>query len=293
MPYKRDIDREHPTLFVFLLDQSYSMVEPMGGNNPDNRKKKDELAAAVNAWLKEMTVLATKTEGVRHYMDVAVIGYRTDQQANPIIESAFLKPELAQKRFCSIVEIFDHTEIRQGTRSFFDDSIGEVVELTEEMPVWVDAKAEGGTPMCTALRHAYDVVDEWLKDPKHQTSFPPMVIHITDGESSEEGADPQDYANPLKEDLSTDDGKVLLLNCHLSMQQNQAILWPESDEIMPDKFARLLFNMSSALPDMMIDMANKEGVQVKPGARGMAFNADMATLVKFLQVGTRAASTLR
>jgi hypothetical protein len=44
--------------------------------------------------------------------------------------------------------------------------------------------------------------------------------------------------------------------------------------------------MSSPLPDLMIRNAAAAHIQVQPGARGFVFNADFATLVKFLAVGT-------
>jgi hypothetical protein len=284
MPYTQEISRENPTLFVFLLDQSYSMEEPIGGNNPEGRRKMDELAAAINSWLQNMAIRATGSEGVKHWMDVALIGYRTDQQANPVIESP-LAGALAGKVLCSVVEIAENpARTDQRTRSFFDEETGEVMETPEEALIWVEAKAEGGTPMCSALRMAYDLTDEWIQ--RHPQSFPPIVIHITDGESQE--GDPLPYAEPIM-DLATSDGNVLLLNCHLSMSAEDPFLFPHSGEILPDREARVLFQMSSPLPDSMYQRAVAEGFELQPGARGMAFNADMVTLIKFLDMGTRIA----
>ncbi len=83
MPYQREISRDHKACILFVLDQSYSMVEPLGGSSS---RKCDELAKAVNAWLYNISIRASGDEGIRDYMDVGVIGYRTDQQANPIIQ---------------------------------------------------------------------------------------------------------------------------------------------------------------------------------------------------------------
>jgi hypothetical protein len=173
-------------------------------------------------------------------------------------------------------------------KSFYDEDTGDLMETEVEMPIWVEPKAEGGTPMCSALYKAYEMVSQWIGE--HPKSFPPVVIHITDGESQE--GDPLPYADPLK-DLATEDGNVLLFNCHLSMMSSDPFLFPHTDEILPDKLAQVLFRMSSELPEKLFQSAVAEGFELQPGARGMAFNADMVSLIKFLDMGTRVAKSLR
>ena len=87
--YQREISRDHKACILFLLDQSYSMTEPLGGSE---RRKCDELVLAVNRWLHNMAIRASGDEGIRDWMDVGVIGYRTDQSANPIIEPMLAGP---------------------------------------------------------------------------------------------------------------------------------------------------------------------------------------------------------
>jgi hypothetical protein len=48
--------------------------------------------------------------------------------------------------------------------------------------------------------------------------------------------------------------------------------------------------MSSVLPEPIYNRAVAEGFDLEPNARGMAFNADMVALIKFLDMGTRAAA---
>ena len=57
--------------------------------------------------------------------------------------------------------------------------------------------------------------------------------------------------------------------------------------------AKTLFEMSSLLPEAIYNTAVQEGFDLQPNARGMAFNADMVCLIKFLDMGTRAAVSLR
>ena len=285
MPYKQEISRAYKALIVFLLDQSYSMEDPLGGST---NRKMDELCTAVNSWLNEMVIRVTGTEGLKDQMDVAMIGYRTDEQENAIIESP-LTGDLKERMLVSIDDIYKNTKMEKKTQSFYDEDTGEESQREVEFPVWIEPKAEGGTPMCSALHKAYEITEQWISE--HPKNFPPIVIHITDGENQEAG-NPLDYAEPLRS-LATEDGNVLLMNCHLSEVKSQPFMFPHSGEILPNDHARTLFQMSSELPEGFASQAKELGFDIQPGARGMAFNADMVALIRFLDIGTRVAKKLR
>src|SRR5262249_9410956 len=55
----------------------------------------------------------------------------------------------------------------------------------------------------------------------------------------------------------------------------------------------MLFKMSSVIPDTLYARAVSEGLPLQPQARGMVFNADMITFLKFLEFGTKVAKNLR
>lgn len=289
--YEREISRQNKALFLFLLDQSFSMEEPLG--NSSNRKM-DELVTAINGWIQNMAIRATGSEGIKDWMDIGVIGYRTDMEANPIIESAIAGPlgdqmRQEQRMLASITELGNNpARMEQKQKQFYDEETGELMEMSVEMPVWVEPIAEGGTPMCNTFYYAHELLSGWIA--QHPASFPPVLIHITDGESQDGDAIP--YADSVKE-LATDDGNVLVFNCHLSMVQADPFLFPHSDEILPEELARVLFRMSSSLPQPLYEAALSEGFELQPGARGMSYNADMVSLIRFLDMGTRAAPTLR
>lgn len=284
-PYTQEISRQNKACFLFLLDQSFSMEEPLG--NSRNRKC-DELVAAINGWLENMAIRASGDEGIKDWMDVGVFGYRTDQQANPIIESA-LQGRLAGRALVSISEIgLCPVRIDNRVRYIPDEETGEMIQVPCEMPVWVDPKSEGGTPMCHMLYRTHELLSQWIA--AHPRSFPPIVVHITDGESQD--GDPIPYADAVR-NLATEDGQVLLFNCHLSMTAADPFMFPNSDQGLPDELARQLFHMSSVLPEPFYRHAVMEGFPLQPSARGMAFNADMVCLIQFLNMGTQAAPGLR
>jgi hypothetical protein len=285
LPYQREISRDYKACILFLLDQSYSMVEPLGNSS---KRKCDELVAAVNGWLHNMAIRASGDEGIRDWMDVGVIGYRTDQKATPIIQPA-LTGQLAGRTLVSITDIGNFpARIDSSIQQIRDEETGEILEVPTDNPVWVDAVAEGSTPMCHVLHRAHGILSQWIAG--HPHSFPPIVIHITDGESQD--GDPLPYAEAVR-GLATSDGNVLLFNCHLSMAAADSFIFPASEPQEGDPLARVLFQMSSPLPDPFYRSAVSEGFQLQRGARGMAFNADMVVLIQFLDMGTRAAVMLR
>ena len=123
---------------------------------------------------------------------------------------------------------------------------------------------------------------DWLR--QHPEGFPPIVVNISDGQPTD--GDPTGIASELRGMRSTD-GQVLLLNVHLSAHTQHPIQFPSSDAGLPDAHARLLFQLSSPLTPGMLSAAREEGLQVGAGARGFVFNADIISLIKFLNIGTR------
>ena len=274
MPYTAEISRTNPSCLLFLIDRSGSMDDPFGAGE-SSRKKADGVADAINRLLQNLVIKCTKSEGVRDYYHVGVIGY--GDKVGPAFGG-----ELSGKDLVPISEIADHPErIEERTRKV-DDGAGGLVDQTVKFPVWFDAVAHGGTPMCEALRRAETILSSWL--PQHASSFPPIVINITDGESTD--GDPTGAADSLQK-LASDDGNVVLFNLHLSSQRATPVEFPDSESGLPDQYAKLLFRISSPLPDYMRIVAGEEGYQVSDGSRGFVFNADMVSVIRFLDIGTR------
>jgi hypothetical protein len=136
--------------------------------------------------------------------------------------------------------------------------------------------------MCEALKLAHTTMSGWVAT--HPYSFPPVVINITDGEATD--GDPAVEAEALRS-LATQDGNLLLFNCHISGTSSESILFADHEEGLPDQFAKLLFNMSSVLPEAIRESAGREGFKVSEKSRGFAFNADLVELIRFLDIGTR------
>jgi hypothetical protein len=105
-----------------------------------------------------------------------------------------------------------------------------------------------------------------------------------DGEAND--GDPEPLATALR-GLSSMDGNVVLYNCHLSSLAVSPIQFPDDEHGLPDNYARQLFRMTSVMPPAFSEAARREGFTVGELARGYVFNADLTSLVKFLEIGTR------
>ena len=74
MPYLAEISRANPSAFLFLVDQSQSMREPVGSADSSTTKAV-AVADAINNLLQNLVSKCTKSEGIRDYYHVGVIGY--------------------------------------------------------------------------------------------------------------------------------------------------------------------------------------------------------------------------
>jgi uncharacterized protein YegL len=274
--YEAEISRRNPGCIVFLLDQSGSMKDPFNGDLAT--PKANAAADEINKLLQTLIVNSVKNtnEGPRHYFDIGVIGYGADGKVAPCLPDATgetpLVPvsELANKRL----------RVERRPR-MVPDGKGGHVESTIRVPIWFDPIAGLGTPMREAFQYAGEQVASWAA--AHRDSFPPIVVNITDGEPN---TDPTAEARKLSE-ITTRDGRALLYNIHLPGAKQTPVKFPANASALPDKFSKMLFEISSVLPDKAKQDLAAEGYPTEPGARGFIFNADPIALVKFLEVGTR------
>jgi hypothetical protein len=279
MSYSAEITRTNPTCFLFLVYQSSSMKEPFGGQT--GVQKADGVADAINRLLQTLILKCAKSDGIRDYFHVGVIGY--GGQA-----ASVLAGKLAGEKLVPISAIANYPlPVEQRTRKV-NDGAGGIREQSFKFPVWYEARAFGRTPMCGALALARQYLEEFLR--RDQDCYPPLVINITDGMATD-GA-PLPAAHELQQ-LASKDGPVLLFNAHVSATKSLAVEFPVAEDHLPDNFARLLFRMSSQLPERLLAAARNDAYPVQDGARGFVFNADLVAVIRFLDIGTRVAQSVR
>lgn len=275
MAYTAEISRANPSCICFILDQSGSMADQIAGGE---RRKCDFLADAVNRILENISVRCAKGEEVRDYFDIISIGY------GATVASAF-GGTLTGRDVVSISELANTPARIEQRAKKADDGAGGLVEQQVRFPVWIDAAANNATPMCAAFSAALTSVESWAA--AHRTSFPPVVIHFTDGESTD--GDPSEVARRLMS-VSTDDGPALLFNAHISARGGAPVVFPSSAQGLPDQFASMLFDLSSPLPPNMAREAANLGFSVSESSRGFVYNAQAEHIVGLLEIGTRPAN---
>ena len=275
MSYSAEINRDNPSCFLFLLDQSGSMRRPIGNLTPP-MSKAQMVADVINKLLQNLVIKCARTEGVRDYFHIVVIGYSSAHV------KSVLPKDFSNRTLIPISELAEFPLRIDHRKTKISDGAGGLVEQEKRFPVWLDPYCCGATPMCEAIRTAKDFLDNWLND--HYQSFPPTVINISDGEATD--GNPQEPADQLKA-LKNSDGNVSLYNIHVSDTAASPIEFPDNDKELPDTYSKMLFGMSSILPENIRISAEREEYRVSENTRGFTFNADAVALVRFLDIGTR------
>jgi hypothetical protein len=273
MSYEAQISRSSPTAFLFVVDQSGSMSDTMASG----KSKAEFVSDALNRTIMDFVIRCRKADGVRDYFDVGVLGYGGKGVSNGFsgaLGTTVLNP----------ISAIEQNPVRvEDRKKKMDDGAGGILETSIKFPVWFEPKASGGTPMREALTRAAEELVAWCD--AHPASYPPTVLHVTDGESTD--GDPEEIATHLTQ-IRTNDGESLMFNIHVSSLGADPIRFPSSTSGLPDNYAKLLFRMSSQLPEHLIRLAREKGNAVGVESRGFMFNAEAPEIVAFLEIGTQA-----
>lgn len=273
MSHEAQISRSNPTVFLFVVDQSGSMSDKMS----IGKSKAEFVSDALNRTLVNLVGRCRKSEGVRDYFEVGVIGY-----GGRGVENGF--PGALSSRVINPISAIEQNPTRvEDRKKKMDDGTGGIIEIAVKFPVWFEPRADGGTPMRAALTMAAEELAVWCD--AHPDSYPPTVLHVTDGESGD--GEPEEIASNLAQ-LRTNDGPVVVMNIHVSSLGSDTVKFPGSESGLPDNYAKLLFRMSSPLPAGLAAAAKDKGYNVSPESRGYVFNADAGEIVDFFDIGTRA-----
>ena len=279
--YTAQITRNTPTAFIFLVDHSVSMRR-MTSLFGEEMTMAEAAARIVNRQINELVLRCIKSNEVRHYYDIAVIGYGEKAYSgwNGALEGRdFVTPEeLRDNPFKKII-----TREEKRTRK------GTVVKEVEKVQ-WVEARHDGSwTRLHEAFSRAKMLLNQWMEQHKGKDCYPPTIINITDGEFN--GANKEtvlQQANELKS-MFTNDGNVILFNIHFaaSKSADEVVCPIDKSELNGDRYAETLFRMSSLLPERYnadIEKYLNDGRQGRHVAMGV--NADATTLIKLMDIGT-------
>ncbi len=280
--YEKSITREHRSAFVVMIDQSGSMAEPIDYEGRTITKA-EAVAEVTNLIITELIERARRSDGVRDYYDIGVVGYSGAGVTSMLDTDGgrLLIPvtELAERSVKSRSSIIERCT---------PDGVAFTQNLTTKM--WVLPLAMGETPMYEGLNLVYEAMKSWCARPENYDSFPPMVFNITDGESSDcTGADMLNMARKIRS-LTTADDKLFMINVHIaSSSTSKSMIFPTIDEVeaCTNKCAKDLGLASSTMPEMYNDMICEiKGEKSQGDFVGVSYNTSIEELITILNIGT-------
>ena len=243
--YSKKVQSSEPGLIVFLLDDSGSM----GGDLPGTSDPKHVwVSRYVGSILKELLARSAEMKGeaviVKPRFYVSFIKYGSDVETWPTNQDEPLDIERAMTLYSA--------------------------EAGPEAGLGLSG-ALGGTDTLQAFECAYEVLKAALAGERFRNSFPPMLFHLTDGESA---TDATTMAARVRE-LASTDGKALVVNAYLGATTSLAYTSPSDfpgymsvSDAGPDAYSIRLFEMSSVAPETI--RQNLVGDEVFPRFRSGA-----------------------
>lgn len=283
--YQAQITRKTPTAIILLLDQSGSMSEGSFSIEGQSMSKAKALAYQVNTLLAELVQKSIKDYGIGDYVDVCILGYGASGSA---CEPAWIG-NLAGKTWVTMNELHQNATVE--TQTVVKVGRGGITQ-TEDIHYkqWIKPVCKGGTPLAAALTKVHQLSDEWIRTGNHKVCYPPTIINFTDGQATDV-QDPNDLLPLCKKitDLHTQDGHVLLYNCHLSTISTNTCLFPtQKNELPNDKNAAVFFEGSSFIPQRFNSLisSTRHDADAYTQYKGMVFNAPINTVAAMLQLGT-------
>ena len=220
MPYEKMISRTNPGFIVMLLDDSTSMSDDLLGTSDPKFKWVDRYGGII---LNELLERSSEVKG----------------------DEVVIKPRyyLHVIKYGSIPELWGTQEMDIKTAVEMFSHCGNSLGLSGHL---------GGTDAKTAFEEAYKLLQEAVISERFMDSFPPMLFHLTDGESQ---TDASSVVEQIKQ-LSTNDGNVLVVNAYIGTQTSLNYKGPEDfpgyldgSEAGSDQDNIRLFEMSSQAPE--------------------------------------------
>jgi uncharacterized protein YegL len=268
---------------VILVDQSGSMEDELIFHN-ETMSKANAVANIVNALLDEIINRCTKAEGIRDYIDIAMIEYggKSYEKANFAWQG-----NLEGKEWVNMTELNENPLSTETVRMQVEQW-GEMVESETLVKTWLTPLANYQTPMLSALKKATILLEEWIASNDSSDHYPPIVFNITDGAATDGTEDELLDAAKYIRSLHTTDGHTLLFNIHIDDCDHKSVFFPRrSTELPDDSYAKLLYNMSSVLPsDFNSIIANARKEDISGNYTAMVYNGDAQALVMALKIGT-------
>lgn len=259
------ISEVHPTAIVFLVDHSCSMARGTNLDNVNYDYISDLVGEAINLQIESFLKKCIAEDGtVNHLYDIAVIGYGNN------VYPAW-NGELAAHAFHGPMELLSH------------------IKGIEDQFQWVDAKDSETRGRCDlAFEYVYDLLKEWTSKEENRFSFPPTVIHISDGDVKREYQEEFLLNAEKLKSLHTETGNVTVWNIgYLPVRFKEHVFLSGEELPALTRFpgGLVLYESSSYLPQRLKNKASSFHKHNPELARKMmAVNVRFETLFDVLQM---------
>ena len=240
MAYEQKISRERPALIGFILDDSGSMGDSLAGTSDPKFKWVERYLGII---LQELLARSSEVNGdavvikPRYYLTVVQYGSCPALWGTPEMDIQ------------TAVELFAKSRNSVGLGGLL-----------------------GGTDTRAAFAEMLRYLEQSLAGERFKNSFPPMVFHLSDGESSTD-------ATPIADEIkrqSTSDGNTLVVNAYIGTYTNLSYQQPEDfpgyielSEAGPTEDNARLFQMSSTVPATIEANLKTDGIfpKLRAGSR--------------------------
>lgn len=266
-----------PGYIIFLIDQSGSMGETYA----EGKNRAEFTALVINRTINELINANMDGEKVKDRVFISMIGYGgSDALAVDDIRSDYLSS-------------FADSPLRiEQIKKKVSDEAGGLVEVYEQIPIFIEPIAKGLTPMADALSFAKDLIEAWLQ--KKPNNPAPIIINISDGLPYSGGSVDEAMNRAIvvaKEIMSINsaDGHPLIFNSHIG-DGGIECGFEESESELTDDQAKFLFKISSKVPEAHKEAAIKQEFKVKNESRGFVSNAYPESFIKFIKFGSSGGS---
>lgn len=261
-----------PGYIIFLIDQSGSMSEEYD----HDMSRADFTAMVVNRTIQELILANGAGNYIKKRAFVSLIGYG----------------DAIQNLRSDFISEFAESPIRvQKVKKRVFDGAGGIIEIEDEFPIFLEPKADGLTPMGEAFETAQELIENWINITPGRPA--PVIINISDGMPCTEDEDEEphksiDVANQIMK-MSTQDGHPLIFNVHIGGDKSLKHGFEESENELSTEQARLLFKISSKVPESYKGQATSLGFSVRNESRGFISNAEATDLIQFINFGSSGA----
>lgn len=269
--YDKQWSSANPGLLIILVDQSGSMLERMPGVN---QSRTEYASMAVNRVIYSIINKSFSGTTPKNRAFISVLGYNHEVRE---IASDYIQ-ELAAKPL----------RIQKVTKKI-PDGAGGLIDIEEEMPIWVEPiDRQGTTNMKGAFELARQIIEKWIS--AKPDSPAPVIINISDGvpywsnKNVDECMDETAEVVKKVSQLSTSDGNVLIFNACIG--DGVKTVFPAAESEVYDEEGKFLFRISSVIPEGYEEAALKQELPLKDGAKGCISGADAVDLIKLIDFGS-------